>query len=319
MQLVPLSAVGFEDWRDRTRRRMIRLRQDSGLHPGDDAATQTQLYFTELLPDGLLTHTSRVLQIVDEEGVDHGSIWMAFASGRLFLIDVAGVESLAAQEADKIWALVRAVATAERVTQISAGVFPGDASALRLLDGRGFVVSSIEMLLESLPERAAERLPERPDADPVSVVPMSAERYPRFAAASEAGFAAELAASGRLTVDEAAAEAQRQFAKELPDGLDTPGQELFTASVAGEEVGVLWLGLRSRDGRPHVFVLDIEVASDQRRRGYGRALMHAAEREARRLGSDSIGLHVFGFNGAAVELYEQLGYRRVNELRVLDC
>ena len=50
-----------------------------------------------------------------------------------------------------------------------------------------------------------------------------------------------------------------------------------------------------------------------RDRGYGRDLMLAAEHEAARLGADSIGLHVFGFNTSAITLYESLGYRRVEE------
>ena len=36
------------------------------------------------------------------------------------------------------------------------------------------------------------------------------------------------------------------------------------------------------------------------------------------LGAASIGLHVFGFNHGAIALYEQLGYRRVEETRILD-
>lgn len=46
--------------------------------------------------------------------------------------------------------------------------------------------------------------------------------------------------------------------------------------------------------------------------------MHAAEREARLLGADSIGLHVFGFNAGAAQLYESLGYRRVEETFLLE-
>lgn len=310
LELLPLPGERFDVWRAQTRTRMIRLRQDSGLHPGADAAVQTDLYFAELLPDGLRTPTSRVLRLVDDHGPELGTVWIAFRSGRMFLIDVTLPVPLGPEQNDDLWALLSAVATAEQVSQISAGVFPHDVGVHRLLDGRGFTISSIEMLLEPLPVRE--------DGSSVDVSPMTPERYPRFAAASEAGFAAELVASGRLTADEAAAEAHRQFQKELPDGLETPGQELFTATVDGAEVGILWLAVRERDGHPHVFVLDIEVAEGQRRRGYGRALMQAAEGQARRVGADSVGLHVFGFNGAAVALYEELGYRRVQELLVLD-
>jgi ribosomal protein S18 acetylase RimI-like enzyme len=193
---------------------------------------------------------------------------------------------------------------------ISVALFPQDAQAHALIAGRGFAVASIQMLLEPLPERRV--------APHVVVSPMTAERFRRFAEHSEASYAEDLVAAGRYTADEAVIESRRQMRLELPEGIDTPGQELFTASVDGAEVGVLWLGLRRRDGRPHAFILDIEVAQDQRRRGYGRELMHAAEREARRMGAESIGLHVFGFNTGAIDLYESLGYRRVEETFLLN-
>ncbi|MDF2510006.1 MAG: family N-acetyltransferase [Microbacterium sp.] len=195
-------------------------------------------------------------------------------------------------------------------TQISAPLFPQDAAGHALLGGRGFVVASIQMVLEPLPSRDV--------AAHVVVAPMTEERFPRFVTDSEEGFAHDLVASGRFTAEEAAAESHRQLMEELPLGLDTEGQRFYTAAVDGVEVGILWLGMRERDGRPHAFVLDVEVAADQRRKGYGRELMHAAEREARRLGADSIGLHVFGFNSAAVELYEGLGYRRTEESLLRD-
>ena len=34
--------------------------------------------------------------------------------------------------------------------------------------------------------------------------------------------------------------------------------------------------------------------------------------------ADSIGLHVFGFNTGAIDLYEQLGYRRTEESLLRD-
>jgi len=105
---------------------------------------------------------------------------------------------------------------------------------------------------------------------------------------------------------------------ELPEGVASAGQELFVAEVGGVEVGVLWFGMRTRGGRPHAFILDIEVGAEHRRRGHGRAMMLAAEREAVRLGAESIGLHVFGFNTGAIRLYEGLGYRRLEERFLLS-
>jgi GNAT superfamily N-acetyltransferase len=55
------------------------------------------------------------------------------------------------------------------------------------------------------------------------------------------------------------------------------------------------------------FVYDIEMDETQRGKGYGRATMLAGEVAARELGATTMGLNVFGFNTAAINLYTSLG------------
>jgi ribosomal protein S18 acetylase RimI-like enzyme len=83
---------------------------------------------------------------------------------------------------------------------------------------------------------------------------------------------------------------------------------LLMAEADGEPVGLVWLG-QAPGQRVGWWIYDIEVVPDQRRRGYGRALLEAAEREAQRRGGDSIGLNVFGGNAGARCLYESCGYQ----------
>lgn len=307
LDLIPLSADRFDGWRQATRARLVTLRQESGMHVGEDAVSHVDAVLDDLLPAGHETETSLILTI-DDGGTQIGTVWLAANNGVLFIVDLAFVIAPDGRQLDELLAELTSLARRQRVGRVSVALHAFDSIGRAFVAGRGFEVASIQMLLEPLPARGSRTAESR-----LVVEPMTADRFTRFAAASEAAFAEDLVASGRYSAEDAVVESHRQMELELPDGIDSEGQELFTAHVDGAEVGVLWIGVRRRGGRPHGFILDIEVAEDQRGKGYGRALMLAAEREAARLGADSIGLHVFGFNTSAIGLYESLGYRRVEE------
>jgi ribosomal protein S18 acetylase RimI-like enzyme len=75
-------------------------------------------------------------------------------------------------------------------------------------------------------------------------------------------------------------------------------------------VGMLWLRVPTNGDA--AFVFDVEVETQMRGRGYGRAIMLAAESYARDLGAAVLRLHVFGSNTVARSLYESLGYETTN-------
>ncbi|WP_314428235.1 GNAT family N-acetyltransferase [uncultured Microbacterium sp.] len=310
VQLIPLDDDRFDEWRDATRARLIRLRQESGILLGDDAVAEVDAFLTQLLPAGRATETSSIVRIADGDR-ELGTLWMMAAGGILHLVDLALVEAIEQRILDELFDVIATIARTHAVERLRISLYSTDVAGRAFVEGRGFDCASIRMLLEPVPSRGSTTAP-------LELTRMTEERFAAFAAESEEAFAADLVASGRYSEDEARTESRRQMALELPDGLDSAGQELFTAQVDGTEVGVLWLGIRDRDGEPHVFILDIEVGAEHRRRGFGRAMMLATEHEARRVGAGSIGLHVFGFNDGAIRLYEGLGYRRVEERFHLD-
>src|SRR5205823_14136927 len=58
------------------------------------------------------------------------------------------------------------------------------------------------------------------------------------------------------------------------------------------------------------YVVTVDVAPTWRRRGLGRRLMEELEAKARAAAAETIMLHVFTGNLAAVRMYEALGYER---------
>ena len=143
----------------------------------------------------------------------------------------------------------------------------------------------------------------------VTLEPMSAEAWNAWHDDSVREYGLEKVRAGTWTADEAQARAEAEFARLLPDGLATPGHELRSiVTESGEVVGTLWFAPLREIGSGECFIYDIVVSEDARGRGYGRAAMAALEPLARSLGYDRIGLHVFGANHVARELYRTSGY-----------
>lgn len=123
-------------------------------------------------------------------------------------------------------------------------------------------------------------------------------------------YAAKHVRAGNWTHEEAPLRASKQTDELLPQGIDTVGMLLLCAeTVDGDVVGQVWVALQHRPGSGGgAWIYDIEVAPEHRGRGYGRALLRAAERGTARHGVTAIGPNVFGPNTAARSLYESAGY-----------
>ena len=141
----------------------------------------------------------------------------------------------------------------------------------------------------------------------VTLVPMSPERFVTWRAYSVASYAEENVKSGRWTEDEALTRSQADFEALLPDGADTAGHYLWSVvDTAGEEAGILWVATDRRPG--YAFIYDIEMNPDRRGQGLGTATLLALDDWCRANGIGTIGLHVFGHNKGAWELYKRMGY-----------
>ncbi|HWE68280.1 MAG TPA: GNAT family N-acetyltransferase [Acidimicrobiales bacterium] len=147
--------------------------------------------------------------------------------------------------------------------------------------------------------------------DEVRLRPMTQSEFDALRAQLIVDYAAEHVAAGNWDAGEAETLAAEQTDQLLPQGVDTPGVLMRVAETsAGERVGHLWLALERRPGQGGgAWIYDIAIEAEHRGRGHGRALLRAAEDEARRHGVTAIGLNVFGSNAVARRLYESAGYQ----------
>ena len=87
-----------------------------------------------------------------------------------------------------------------------------------------------------------------------------------------------------------------------------------------DPAGCLWLteAIDQRSGDKQAYVFLLYVAEPHRHRGIGTALMQHAQAWAKQKGYRQMSLQVFEDNGAAMRLYQKLGYRSQAKWMSLD-
>ena len=123
-------------------------------------------------------------------------------------------------------------------------------------------------------------------------------------------YALDKVRAGVWSTAEAESRAARELDELLPDGPAT--RDHFLYSVRDEsvpaEVGVLWFALRDSGVGRTLWIYDIVIHEQFRRRGYARRTLELVDEKAGELGARKVELHVFGHNAGARMLYEQMGY-----------
>mgnify|MGYP000872496672 CR=1 FL=1 len=115
--------------------------------------------------------------------------------------------------------------------------------------------------------------------------------------------------ANQYSEEEAKAIAAEDLARLLPKALETENHYFFSAkNEAGTILGYAWLWIRGAESRREAFVCDVIIEPEFRGYGHGRKLMELIEAEAQKRGATRIGLHVFGFNSRAINLYSSLGF-----------
>jgi ribosomal protein S18 acetylase RimI-like enzyme len=146
----------------------------------------------------------------------------------------------------------------------------------------------------------------------ITLEPMTEADYQRFLEPAIAEYAQDHDKAGRWTPEESGEQARKEFLALQPDGVKSPNQYLFTlVNEAQQNVGMLWFAMREHH---EAFVYDVRVDEAFQRRGYASEAFRELENKVRALGGVKIGLHVFGVNHAAIDMYTKLGYQPTNIL-----
>jgi ribosomal protein S18 acetylase RimI-like enzyme len=147
----------------------------------------------------------------------------------------------------------------------------------------------------------------------VRLIPMSETDFQVYLAYAINDYAQEHIKAGNWHPSDALQKSEKAYQQLLPQGLASKNQNLYSiqANETGAKVGILWFAVK--EGPPlSAFIYDFRVYEEYRRRGYATQSLKAIEKKVKELGIDTISLHVFGHNQAAIALYKKMGYECTN-------
>lgn len=142
---------------------------------------------------------------------------------------------------------------------------------------------------------------------------MNAAEYERFIERLIRDFAADKVQAGTWTEEEAPQLAEDSLHKYLPQGLDTPDAYLYVITLREQQadeqgIGIIWFNITDMPMGTEAFILEFWIEDAYQGQGYAKQTLQALDEEARKRGIRKIGLHVFGHNTRAFELYKKMGY-----------
>jgi ribosomal protein S18 acetylase RimI-like enzyme len=146
---------------------------------------------------------------------------------------------------------------------------------------------------------------------------MESSDYEVFIENTKQGFMQDKIRNKEWLSEEAREKVKEVFEHILPQGINTAKQHFKVISAGQEKAGYLWFELREVNNATVLYIYFIIIVPEYRRRGIAKKTLELLKAEARSLGASSIGLHVFGFNEGALELYKQTGFVARNI--VMEC
>jgi RimJ/RimL family protein N-acetyltransferase len=148
------------------------------------------------------------------------------------------------------------------------------------------------------------------EIDSISLVELDDAPYRAYRDHLVRDYAADKVRAGAWSESEAQIRAAKDIDGLLPEGPATQGHFLYSVreDAADAEVGTVWFALRGSGVGRYVWIYDIIINENFRRRGYASRTLELVEARAKELGAKSVELHVFGHNQGAQTLYEKVGY-----------
>lgn len=148
----------------------------------------------------------------------------------------------------------------------------------------------------------------------IKLIPMEQMDFDMFCERSIVEYAEDKVRNGNWPAEGAPERARKEFQELLPDGLKTKDHFLYSVveEASGEKLGILWVNVKMDTPQRPAFIFDFAIDEQFRGKGYGKQALLALDEKLLSMGAESVGLHVFGDNTIAQELYKKAGYKITN-------
>jgi ribosomal protein S18 acetylase RimI-like enzyme len=140
----------------------------------------------------------------------------------------------------------------------------------------------------------------------IKLEPLQQEDFERFLEQEIRGYAEGHVRNGNWPEDGAVERSRKEFESLLPDGIHSKDQYLWSLlDEDSSKIGMLWVQVKDQKA----FIYDFVVEEPFRGKGYGKQALMAMDEKLKAMNVESVGLHVFGDNIIAQELYKKMGYQ----------
>jgi ribosomal protein S18 acetylase RimI-like enzyme len=139
------------------------------------------------------------------------------------------------------------------------------------------------------------------------LVPIQQEDFKPYLERGIREYADDHVRNGNWSAEEALERSRKEFEQLLPDGVNSRDQFLYSIvdETEGDKIGLLWVQVKDQKA----FIYDFIIDESFRGKGYGKQALLALDEKLKSMDVESVGLHVFGDNITAQELYRKMGYQ----------
>ncbi|RKI39415.1 GNAT family N-acetyltransferase [bacterium D16-51] len=146
---------------------------------------------------------------------------------------------------------------------------------------------------------------------------MSLQEFEAFREYSTNDYAKDLMKAQNTTQENALKQAVTEFSDILPEGIKTKDHSLMMIEEedSRKSVGIIWYLYEITEGTKQVFLNDLLIYEEERRKGYAMAALSEMAHNAAKDGCRQSIIYVWKHNPPGVNLYTKCGYVTFRELK----